>query len=545
MDRDVGGMGEAEVEKWVRQVGLVANRSLSQDATGWDYFIQWPQPKAATETVITLPRDRQPTLPHCFVQVKSTDIARTTWSDVRLSNWLYLVENPLPCFFLILEYEYKNDCQRASLVHVGRSLTHDVLERVRQLEAKHGVGNALPHKHDMALKWGKGNALDPLNGEALKRRIEETIGADFDGYVQRKIEARRSVGYEKGGKRINTRVGPPRGWAGDRRELMLDFQLGLLPYLEFAGGEIVDTRFGIPSPEPGVRLTTGRFEAEPLAPIGRARVRLRIPQLDKELGLEMAVRVASGAAGGDPSRVKARFSAPYIDLVWRYGSADIGFTLKIPDPREPQPIGQMQPLAELIALLDAAAGVGAAVDLDLRYKGEPFGTGRLNTPATIVQPQVEWANLVRFAWAAAKEVDLPGDVPVAVAALARYRDPLSLMWSMLRPAEARLRVDVTITAPIDTPELPWCFPLAAGARIGSHVVLLAGGIFGQPALVEDADVPKPRYRLETGDVRVEIRKLYTDPEKPDRTHKELVTAIADRYKETMNVIILEDEGSSE
>ena len=64
INRDVGGMGEAEFKKWCYSVGLAANK-FHEDKTGKDFLVEFPLDENAKHTHEAPVTAR--------VQVKSTD----------------------------------------------------------------------------------------------------------------------------------------------------------------------------------------------------------------------------------------------------------------------------------------------------------------------------------------------------------------------------------------------------------------------------------------------------------------------------------------
>src|SRR5712691_10475440 len=110
MAREVGKKGEAVLRGWTADVGIVTNKSADDDATGWDFILEWPV--TFNLAVITIPLDQVPTPLKCLVQVKSTD-KKINRCQVALTNWLYLVRNPWLTFFLVLHFDDKSQCQRA------------------------------------------------------------------------------------------------------------------------------------------------------------------------------------------------------------------------------------------------------------------------------------------------------------------------------------------------------------------------------------------------------------------------------------------------
>lgn len=125
--RDLGAVSESIVQKWAAEAGCVANKAM-RDRTGWDFIFEVPPEPPLRAT----PLDRQRAETQCFIQVKASDNTSGRRS-VRLSNWKRLIQTPLPAFFLILEFDGKNDPQRAYLVHVWEGHIRRVTERLRRI----------------------------------------------------------------------------------------------------------------------------------------------------------------------------------------------------------------------------------------------------------------------------------------------------------------------------------------------------------------------------------------------------------------------------
>src|SRR4051794_35927794 len=111
--RDVGEMGESRLKEWAAQEGIIANQ-VRQDKTGWDFLLEFPS-DGGSAYADNMPLDLVDGSLRCMVQVKSTDRQSNSW-PIKLDNWERFVKNPLPCFFLFLEYDHKTECQRAYLV---------------------------------------------------------------------------------------------------------------------------------------------------------------------------------------------------------------------------------------------------------------------------------------------------------------------------------------------------------------------------------------------------------------------------------------------
>jgi hypothetical protein len=185
MDRDVGGMAEAELSKWAHQVKITPNKSVF-DREAWDYLLQFPFPE--TEKGITL--DTRPSRIECLVQVKGLETVQTRKS-IKLSNWERLVRSPLPAFFLIIDFGTQDNPNNAYLVHVGEMWINKVLHRLRELSSEDP--ESLNKKY-LDLTWNQSSRLATLNGVGLKNAIEVHIGDSMKEYQLRKIEIRETAG---------------------------------------------------------------------------------------------------------------------------------------------------------------------------------------------------------------------------------------------------------------------------------------------------------------------------------------------------------------
>src|SRR4051812_2498815 len=117
MARDVGRLGEAQFRMWAEQAGLIVNDSNNHDASGWDFFLEWPRSDRHDEEAVSIPYDLRPAPLQALVQVKSSDSSARR-VKVSLSNWLRFAQTGVPCFFVILEFDGTDACQRAFIVHV-------------------------------------------------------------------------------------------------------------------------------------------------------------------------------------------------------------------------------------------------------------------------------------------------------------------------------------------------------------------------------------------------------------------------------------------
>lgn len=540
MGRDVGRMGEGLLRNWAAQAGIVLNDSDDQDATGWDFFLEWPQTSSDTTDTLTLPFDRRTAPLQCLVQLKATD-GRRGRRQVKLSNWQRFVQSALPAFFLVLEFDGRNDCQRAYLVHVGEEYIRGTLERLRRIAATEPSTKL--HQRTMDFRWGEQERLPSLDGHGLEQAIRARVGSSMESYTKRKLSLVDSVGYEDGGRRLNVQYRLPADRSRDPQDLLVDFALGLVPHLEITGGELLDVRFGIPAPEPEEILPPGaRLEIMDRKSAGRGRVKLRAPAANRELTLSAETYLPQGFAHIlEESKLRGRFAVPFVDFVFGFGTVHtVNLKLRLPDSAEEHPLADLQPAADLILLLDTAQRADAEIEIEMRFEGHPLGKGRFTKAASPVQPLVEWASLVRHAWTVARFFGFDQQVRVRLSELVRYRDPLLFLHTLLGPDRAHVRVDFWLDRIPAEPEMPWCIPIAAEARVGEHHVQIAVAAVGQAAPTGQIDGTRMQFQLVTSDVRRHRQHDYITSETPAYSAEELRRSVGEEYEPTMNVVLIGD-----
>jgi hypothetical protein len=237
VDRDVGTMGESEFGKWCGSVGLVANKA-GQDAGGWDYFVQFGSP-VVPKGVFTLDHIEPPRL--CCVQIKSTD--NKSAPDIKLSNWLRMIDPTLPFFVLLLNFEGQDHPIEANLVHIESRLVAKALKRLREL----GTTDAdLLNKHTMGVPWNDADRLPTANGKAFLAELKKHLGSNAGAYLAAKKRWCEEAGYDHERFKLTFTTTAPSVDAGE--EQLIDFALGLTKELPCTITSIEEIRFGIAAP---------------------------------------------------------------------------------------------------------------------------------------------------------------------------------------------------------------------------------------------------------------------------------------------------------
>jgi hypothetical protein len=531
--RNLGKMGEQTLGLWAGQRGIIANKA-DQDEAGWDFRLDFPLPDYATEQ-IQLPFDREPFPLQCAIQVKATD-GRAGKKSVKLDNWLRMVKNPLPTFFLVLEFDGQDTCQRAFLVHIGEHYIASTLGRLRKASAE---GRTDLHKMEMQFTYGADDALATLDGYGLGQAIWKHVGERPEEYAQRKINLTQSVGYDELSHTFTFKLNLPVTNIEDAYDHLVDFHLGLIPSIEMSNLEIRDERFGIPSPEPIEAIEeSGRLEIAKHESIGTATVKLRTID-GKAQSRSLAETYIARGLNRVVSKefLKVRFALPFVDLVVGLYDAN-KFSLKLNPPEFDKPLNlkQIQPLADITAVLDYAYQQQMAVEMEILYGEDVFREGQITPASTLSPPTITLLQALRNVWIIAKYVDIHDDAEVIAMEVWRQQGMISLVASAL--STHRLPVNVTYWSTEEPPAEQICMPSASYMFIGQYGLAAAVAVIGMAKPTGQMREGERGYSIETKNIRPCRIGVNKRSEGAPATIAELTQAVIDEYQDEMPVLIL-------
>lgn len=356
--RNVGGLAEDVFAGWCKAFGVTANKS-GDDRKGWDYVVQFASEENVPEGT---PLDTRPPELTCLVQVKGTDRRTNRW-PIKLTNWLYLIQNPLPAFFLILEFDPEIDPQQpqqAYLVHVDRTWVTKVLERLRKLPP-----NTELHSKKLHLMWTQANRLKGLTGGLLRDAVRTHIGSDFYVYTLEKLGWIETAGYDESRYRFTVHMA-----ANSEDELMgrlVDFAIGLQEKVPVAKLTLSESRFGIP-----VTVQDEEFAYAELSMDRKSDklidLRLRDGEFRKAVILRQAevFNPTSVFPFLKEHNIKIRIVAGFVQLLLYPYQKKMNITVKTDILDAPQTIEQLDRFFRLIDVLSEGSRNGLAL--------EAFGT---------------------------------------------------------------------------------------------------------------------------------------------------------------------------
>ena len=221
------------------QAGLHVNDSSSNDATGWDLLIEFPDALLDGPSAAARLHDGAP---QCRVQVK-TSMGPKTLDDVTLSNLHRMATDPLPAFFYLVGINDAGTIVTTCLIHVDFALITAVLERFRYLDV--GPPEARrPNKRRMRVKADADAVLAPEDAGGFADALLQHIGV-FADYIKAKREHLENAGYENGRAMLTV---TPRG--GDGAPTFQDMMLGRVAGLHLERLSSTPIRFDLPDPEP-------------------------------------------------------------------------------------------------------------------------------------------------------------------------------------------------------------------------------------------------------------------------------------------------------
>lgn len=243
--RDLGRLGENIFSVWCSQVGLVANPSII-DKTGWDFYVQFPITDDLSVSKLHKPAFE------CRVQVKATDSRDRKW-QITLSNLRQMATASMPTFYCFLEFDNKNEVQKAFLVHVDSKLIYSILKKIHGIEQSDKDNNL--NKRKMTIHYGMDEQIEILDGENLKNSLLNFIGDDYPKYLQDKNNFLKSCGFSDGHGILKFSV-----IGEDGIQQINDASLGIKEEIEVKNIVSLEQRFGIPAKNPNFELSEAKLK---------------------------------------------------------------------------------------------------------------------------------------------------------------------------------------------------------------------------------------------------------------------------------------------
>jgi len=532
--RNVGGIGENTLALWAEQVGITPNK-VSQDRTGWDFLLEFPCSHQAS-LYNGQPLDRSPFPLRCFVQVKSTDKGSGKW-HVKLTNWERLIKNPLPAFFLVLEFDSQDSCQRAFLVHVGEEYIRRVQKRLRE-----HAQNAALHKKTLQFKYTPDDSLPSLDGRGLEDAILRHVGGKPEDYASRKIGLVNSVGYEGKTGRFQFTLSLPSYSNINIQEYLVDFSIGLVPHLEVTSGEFKDVRFGIASQLPSLSFSQGGRLFVDHESAGSAAIRISTPDDKAELRIDTETYLPHGLGFKiDREYLKMRLAAPFFSVILRSFRDNAGkFHFDLPKPDVEYALKDIHTVAALILFLHDASKRYDHARFEVRFNSALLGTGTIPLTKPLDENIIRYATSIRSGWNLAKYFDIQHNLRLKPSELLRQYGQLLFMDPILGINPRWIKITFWSDADLRKDGKIFCVPIATNVVIGQHRVAVAVAILGHPSPTGQFTDDSREFEITTLDTKLCRKHLYNRSEGLRHPKQELIDSVIQEYENSADILIIDN-----
>lgn len=349
--RDIGTMGESFFQTWCAESGLTANKSLI-DRTGWDFIVEFPHEPAPGFA----DADGPPI--ECRVQVKATD-KNERKCQITLSNLHRLATSLSPVFFLFLEFDGKQDPQRAFLVHLGEDLIRSILKRVREIDQSESDNKF--NKRKMTIKYTDQDSLSPPSGSAVKERIESYVNTALSDYSSSKQGILRSAGYEDsyGEIKFNT-------LNEESLEQLIDLSLGLRESVEVNNTTFHSSRFGVLSKVAVMKSETAKLEMPNLKPNATGILRFRESKYTAGISFGCQVFSSPFNESAPKSLVKYRVEGKFFNIIIKPYVNTINYSFFLEACEVP-----LIELIEALKLMSLLEGNSEGIMMSIEMEGYP------------------------------------------------------------------------------------------------------------------------------------------------------------------------------
>ncbi|NWO07558.1 MAG: hypothetical protein HLX50_18245, partial [Alteromonadaceae bacterium] len=394
-NKSVGNIGEGEFKKWCDQAGLIANKSLEDDSSGWDYFVDFPEglkvdPGLAHKSEIRLK-----------VQIKTTRGGVSSNNNaITLSNLRKLVSDPLPAFVVFIELDEDNEASKVVVVHIGDFYIRSVLKRIVENYSRNSELKL--NESTMNVDFKKGRKLKKPYSKSLKYYLEESVGESFSGYIEEKKRLLENVGFEDGCGVVSFEIA---GRENLRR--LVDVSMGSEPETTLEQLSIRRQRFGIPYGDEEVVMKP-QLKFDPKRGAKKGYITFKQDEFSAGVKIKARAYLRSVANMLPREEVYFRIDCGFFDMkVFLYERRiDLNITI---DYQEKQSLKELRNKFRVLAML---SGLGKEFIVSFDFKGldvEIVQPGQKLDDGTIL----EVAGAIDATYSLLHKFDVSGNVKVS------------------------------------------------------------------------------------------------------------------------------------
>lgn len=508
MAKDLGRMGELELERWAAQVELVPNK-CGTDKTGWDFMVEFPIRHFNLEQRL----DLRPPVLECKIQVKAHD-KPTSRQSIKLDNMMRLAMGVCPAFVLSIEFG-DFDPQRAYLIHIDEEYIKRILERLYDAspgEDENDDGSESEeiklHKKTLDIVYKEEDLLTELNGRGLKEAIERHVSGHLHDYGGRKLKLIEEYGRENGKYFIGLNFETGK----DVEQQLVDFSVGLSKTLHPYSVSIKEQRFGKASNVPKDVLTQVDFQFEDgPKPTYQSQVTLTIGDYTAVVPFDVFLPLwVTKNVDIAKEKLKVRLANKFVQFVFGLapGSTNLGY--KVPSLEETHLLKDLHYLGMVLSAMNKSWESGEKVLLELANPtGKPQ---RFHFEGTTMTPELGvLARAIESAWFIAKTFDVQDNIEVSLEDLEKDAFALAELAAILQPGGPQ-GISLEVFIPKEEKEVPptLALPCVTSLQLGNYSILIAYGIAGTAVFKEEFE-EENRYVLQDFRLHLEQKNISKQP----------------------------------
>lgn len=523
-NKKLGNLGERKVAEWAERSGMTVTEP-GEDEKGWDLLLEFDlrDDESATSDE-SLDRDSREF--KAFAQVKTTSRTPGQWR-IKLSNLASLVQHGGPSYIVVLEVDSKDrdaEVNTAYVVHIGRDVIAEVLEKQRELEherlqAKAEGEEPEPIKlrdHKLSVSYEDHSLSEPSYG-AFREALVEPLQGSPQQYLEWKTQVYKTVGYdEQTGMAMASgefSIRLPEEYQDSPEDYFVDAAFDKVDPMEVTGGEIREHRFDIPAAP--TAIPESFLKVEP--PTQHVEVKFKRPGLGNRITSDGKLQRVSIPSSSDGEQYTAiNLSVGHTDLTFR----DMGDQVKVEFGLDVETgtyrLGELWQTVRLASFIRE----GGKNEEDIQVKLKKQDTGDWNfLPTLEISESVSFADLqtegvsafisaVRHAYQLANDLDVHHRLEVSIQQLYKYRAALKTYSQMCRVQKGESTNEGLFIAFEQKPKSAKeflevgndaCFVDLVSFQLGDQLIVVSFGLGGQllSLEVQESDTEDERNRKQS------------------------------------------------
>lgn len=487
--RDLGLLGELTFASWCAQEGLIANGSKI-DKTGWDFFLEFP-----ISPVIT-PNQLHKSAVNCKVQVKATD-KRDKKLAITISNLRQLATSQMPSFYVFLEFDGKNEVQKAFILHLDNNIIYSILERIHKIEQDNKENNL--NKRTMTLKYDESNELKLLNGQNLKENLLAYIGENYSKYINEKANFLETCGFEDGYGTIQFSLS-----GEDSIKKIIDLSLGLEEELDIENLVSIEQRFGIPSKKPELELRNAKLKLSMSSP-KKGKIRFKEDKLSSGLMFDINFYNSPFSFNDFRKYAKFRVAGDFFDMTFEPYQNKANYSFSLGDDLRLE-VKKLKDAITLINLMSRDEQ-SAIIELELENLEDILS---FNFTSKFVERDLEIFNqLLDKVLQIFQCLKIYDEICISLKELYFFNEEIEQFHTIITKAsECNFRVEFGLNGENRLKRDQMVHISVSACRLGSHVIGIIFSVFGKPI-----EISENRYRLDSSDIKIERVFTFTAKDK--------------------------------